>query len=202
MNNPAIEDEMDLDSLYAEARAAARLERRTAAKSRPVAPPPEPKPDPGALYTRPENWVLSGYVTLIHSETQTVLGNFAQWTHRTVPDTRKLIRAEEIVEISQVEYVSGQWGYISPVAPGAHSPGLRRVERSLLVQLIAPRVHAITEVAAVLDGPGVIRVELTGTTSFANAEGELLVLPTGTNVLQVMSFESKVELRKLLGDVL
>lgn len=188
-------DEMELDELYELARDAARQQRRAEHK-KPKAVEPVEKVDPRATYTKPENWVAGRSITLIHMETQTVLGVFVEWLHRWVPDTRRLVRAEEGSTSIQVEYVSGQWGAPSPVAKEAYLTGSRRIELVLPVILSEPSVGAICEVSVVLDGTAVLRVETVGQQAFYSAahNGDFLVLPLGTNIFPVMTYATKADL--------
>jgi hypothetical protein len=188
-------DESDLDSIFNEARAAARIARRTAAKDKPATP----KAEPARLYSDPANWKMGRTVALIHKDTETLLGTFVEWLHVSVPEARKLVRNEDVTVPAIVEYVSGEWGDRGPAVPVHPTSALvQALYATLPVSLIDPYVFAAqVEVVAYVQGQGILRVELSRPTTFASALS-IFSLPASLNILQVMSRDSKIALRKEL----
>jgi hypothetical protein len=182
-----------LASLFGEAQ---RLALR-----RPTRRLPDPEAiDPRALWTNPENWREAGGVALIHAETQTLLGTFVEWRHKTVPDARRLVRAAAPLPILRTEAVEGDWWLRAPEAveePPAWST--RHVQTLATLHLSHLGVFApLVEVWATVSHGSIARVELAAETQFAAEDGApegLLWLPKGTNVLPVMSQDSKLALR-------
>ena len=196
-----MQDEIDLDDLYREAKAAVRLEAETrVAKAKAtVRRPGEPKAREGAkLWSDPDNWNRGKNVALLHRETQTLLGVFSEWTHVSEPDCRRLVREEAELPVHCIEEVSGDWGWKGPVALDHEDSTVRELTTELYVTLTRPAVTAYCLLTVVTQLAGIHSVKLHASLSFGG-EGEILFLPAGTNILPVMSQESKIALREVLA---
>lgn len=190
--------ELSLDELYAQARDAAKAERRkaheAAAKRKGKPPEIEPPVEPTSIYTNPDNWIEGRGIALVHEPTQTFLGNFREWTHRTVLDARRLVRCAEPIAVAGVEYV--QYGVPEASVP---FPAARRAEslvhRTLDLILDTPAVHAREVLVCVhFYDTWTARCVLVDATTF-EGEGSLLLLPAGVDILPCLSRETKRALR-------
>jgi hypothetical protein len=155
--------------------------------------------DPRALYTNPGNWRATRGVSLVHAESQTVLGAFQEYVHISEPGTRKLILSSTPIAISAFEEVSGDW-WLSERHEIA-SPESWHERRTLILPLRLDHLGVqspAVEVSVHLAHGSIARVELIEDTIFAQLEGapdQLLSLPKGANILGVMGQDSKIALR-------
>lgn len=199
----AYEDITTLDELFAVAkkyinmeRAAAETKERTGRRVKDKDDSPAP---PAELYANPENWVRGRGIALIHEDTNTLLGNFIEYTHKSDSKARKLLRADLPIPIAATEQVSGDWWITKPEE--VEAPQSWHVRKEAVAHLFLPKlgVHSpATPVIALVSYGAVARVELAADTTFAQIEGEpeqLLMLPAGTNLLPVMSQDSKIEVK-------
>ena len=192
-----------LDSLYRSQRAAAFVERRAKeAKVLKATAKPEAL-ETQFLFANPENWTRTQGVALIHAETITLLGNFSEYVHKTVPNCRKLLRESHPIAVLAVERVSGSWWLGEERRPEPKQQWHERRPAILHLHLDKLKVHSpACEVVACLSYGGLARVELALDTQFAQEDGkqeQLLFLPAGTNVLGEMSLDSKIHLHAELG---
>lgn len=192
-----------LDDLWREARThitAQRKEKEAAAIKRTAEPP---SLDTQVLYTNPDNWTRTRGVALIHAETQTLLGNFDEFIHNSVPNCRRLLRSERPCVVAATEQVSGSWWLGVDRRPEPKQVWHERRPAILHLHLDKLKVHSpACEVVACLSYGGIARVELAADTQFAQEDGkqeQLLFLPAGTNVLGEMSLDSKINLHAELG---
>src|SRR3990167_2930736 len=194
---------IELDDIWREAKAHILVERKAkaAAQLRKTAEPE--KASTQALFLDAKNWTRTRGIALIHEETETLLGNFSEYVHNSVAGCRKLIREETPIAVSASERVAGSWWLGE-----ARRPEPKQVwheQRPCIIHLHLDKlfVHSpICELTVHLSYGGIARVELTLDTQFAAEEGhgeQLLFLPAGTNVLEVMSLDSKLAVRKELG---
>lgn len=188
-----------LESLLAEARAAAKA---AAPKAKRLSDPAQPKArEDHWLWANPANWEQTTGVALVHAETQTLLGNFTEYRHTTVPGARRLVREDRPIQVTCTETVSGTWwlGTERVVEPRRQWHEVRPAVLDLSLAdlgLFSPAV----EVRAHLSFGGIARVELAQATEFARPRGtQLLHLPAGTNILPCMTFDDKLYLRRELG---
>lgn len=155
-----------------------------------------------ALFLKPENWERTRGVALVHAETDTLLGNFSEYVHRSVPNTRKLLRESSPITIHRVEKVSGSW-WLAERRPYVDASMQWNTQREAVVAVQLPELgvaHPLCELTVGLYLGGITRVELSADTQFAGPGGkELLFLPKGTNILECMSTDSKIALRLELG---
>jgi hypothetical protein len=193
MNEPLL----SLDDLFKEA----KRQIRTTKAAKAEAPPP----DPQRLYTDPENWTQTRGVALIHAETETLLGNFSEYVHKSVAGCRRLVREEGPLSVSVAERVSGSW-WIAASIPEIEPRQEWHTRHSAVLAVQLPRlgVHLpICEVTACLSYGGIARVELAMDSMFAQLDGSpeaLLFLPAGTDILGEMNTDSKIALRLEIGE--
>lgn len=157
---------------------------------------------PSTLYSNPANWRRTRGIALIHQESQSVLGHFSEYVHLTVAGCRKLVRENAAASVSAAEYVSGDWWLGQSMRPARPDSWHEQRPAILGIQLPLMQLHApAVSVVVCLSFGSIARVELAGDTTFSAAEGPetLLMLPKGTDVLQVMALENKITLRKALG---
>jgi hypothetical protein len=195
-------DLSSLDDLFAEARARITVARK-AEKAAVIRHTAEPeKVSVQALYLDPKNWQRTRGVALIHEETETVLGNFSEYVHISVAECRKLVRESAPISVEAIERVSGSWWLGAERRPEPRKDWHEVRTAILHLHLSELRVHApLCEVVAHLSYGSLARVELAIDTTLAQEEGgeQLLMLPKGTNVLEVMSLDSKMHLWKELA---
>lgn len=153
------------------------------------------------LFYNPENWQRTRGVALFHEETQSILGNFSEYLHRSVAGCRRLVREESPIAVSEVEHVSGDWWIGVDRQPVASAPWFE--DRLAMMKLHLPELGVWTplaEVRAKLEHGSIARVELVNETLFADSDGrQLLTLPAGTNLLPVMDLDGKLTLRREIG---
>lgn len=155
------------------------------------------------LYTLPEFWEPTRCVALIYQPTQTLVGHYQEYFHKSVPGCRKLVRSADPLPVQGVEYVQDSW-YL-----GEHAEAIQNAERwdfekeVILADLDLPslgvRAPAATVLVRLYFG-GIMSVRLREHIRFASQDGTLLLtLPLDTNILEVMSHDSKIALRKELA---
>lgn len=192
------DDLLSLDELFSEARAHVRVEAAAAKRKQERKAINPEKPKPQALYADPANWTRTRGVALVHRETKTLLGNFSEYVHVSVPDCRRLVREESPISVSAIEEVSGEWGWTVPVRESPPDVSLSVREILLSVCLTAPEVNAIAALRVHLQGAGILRVELAEDTHFGSLD-QFLLLPAETNILPVLAHHSKMNLREALA---
>jgi len=153
------------------------------------------------LFSDPENWQRTTGVALIHAETETLLGNFSEYVHRSVSGARRLVRESTPIAVTRMERVSGSWWIASHEVPHIARP--EQSFREAMLKLHFPTLNAFAPLVAVrayLDHGAVERVELVEDTQFSDPDGQgLLLLPACTNVLPVMTQADKIHLREEIG---
>ena len=156
---------------------------------------------PEKRFADPENWRRVRAVSLIHTETNTVIGTFEEFLHKTFP-ARKLIRVEGPSETDGTEWVSGPL-WVRPETEEAAKAERWSETREAICGITIPEmgVHCPdAHVQVRLQFSGIARVELADATRFTcPARNTFLILPKGCDVLGVMSLDSKLVLRSELG---
>lgn len=192
----------DLNALLKDSRRAQHAEReaKAAASTLPIRQP-QAQPAPQELYANPDNWQRTRGIALIHEETQSLLGNFTEYVHRSVAGARRLVLELTPMSISATESVSGDWWITKVALLQKRVESSRRAMSVLDIELDRLGVHAPSVGVEIHSTAfhGIARVELLAPTSFAAlAEGvtQVLKLPAGVNILPSMSRESKLVLRK------
>ena len=149
------------------------------------------------LYTLPENWEAKRGIALIEKGTQTLVGNFREYVHRSVPHTRKLLREHAPISIDLTEVVDGYLGENFEQKYRGIS-WEREVEATIDVWMDdlmvgAPKVKFNLKVRL----GAIMRADLAADVQFANEPGTVLLqLPAGTNVLEQLSVDTKTHLRR------
>lgn len=164
-----------------------------------------------ARFTDPANWERSRNVVLIHvgeQHQETLLGNFIEYKHKLSTGVcRKLIRDETPAVVGEIEHVTGSNWLVERLSldetkriPGAPA----EEQREAIIDLHLPELDHVFSpevmVLVTLLWGGIHRVELTDDTRFFSKDRRVqLVLPSGLDVLEGMSLDSKLDLRKFLG---
>lgn len=194
-----------LDDLFREAKKYIQAER-TAKAERKLRPHLDRKPEEvqaKLLFSNEENWEAGRAIALIHEDSGTVIGNFIEHLHRSVPGARKLIRTSIPVAVSASEYVSGSWWLGEGRKPEPRQEWHTHREVVVHLHLSELGVHSpATLVNVSISYGSIARVELVAETQFAQEgeHGELLIsLPAGTNILEVMSRDCKIKVREECG---
>lgn len=145
----------------------------------------------------PAQWTRARGIALIHADSETLLGNFSEYIHRT--GARKLIREASPIAVSAVERVSGSWwlGEHRIITPRAEWHETRRIYVHLHLVELGLRSPAV-EVLVALEYGGIARVELVEETKFAG-EDSLVFLPAGTDILASCDLDTKLNVRKGCG---
>lgn len=153
------------------------------------------------LFTLPENWERTRGIALIHAETESLLGNFSEYRHRSVKGCRKLLREEAPITVEAAERVGGSWWLGDSRKPEPRAPWHTQRQAILHVHLHELGVHSpACEVTAFLSYGGIARVELAHPTRFADDHGKQLIeLPQGVNILDGMTLDCRIALREELG---
>lgn len=192
-----IEDQADsalptLDELFAEAAPQARV-RRDPSKLQ--------KSPSHASFSDPVNWLRMRGVAIFHKETNTLLGNFSEYIHKSVANCRKLVRESAPIAVSASEYIEGNWWL--PDTQILEAPRVWQETRLAMMKVHMPELNAfcpLVKLKACLEHGGIARVELATETQFADSDGnQLLFLPAGTNILPCMTLDSKITLRQEIG---
>ena len=155
------------------------------------------------IYQNPDNWERTRGIALIHADTQTLLGNYSEFVHKTVPNCRRLVREANPISVTATETVEGSWWLEDNRKPEPQQEWHVRRPVIIHVHLDKLGVHSpACEVIACLSYGGLTRVELATDTQFAQEDGkqvQLIHFPAGTNVLGEMRQDCRVALRVELG---
>lgn len=184
-----------LDDLYKAARAAVRAEEAAKRSAKKKGVTVELDEENIGLYRNPANWKATRGIALIHAGTETLLGNFTEYVHRTDASARKLVREAGKLPIqADVEYVSGDWWLLPSDTIKPKRAWQVCLEAKLMISLFSLSVYAPeVEVVASFGVGQLDRVELVHETLFAQTPGtpaQMIYLPAGTNILPLMSQES------------
>ena len=197
---------MTLDDLFAVAKkqiVADRLEEKAEAKKpKRIRTPDDLKPpsETSALFANPDHWEQQPLgVAIIHEETETLLGNFVEYIHKTVSGCKKLVRAESPLPVGRTERVSGDWWIEKREEVEEAQPW--HTKQMVVIHAVLPdlAVHSpATQLLVHLSYGAMCRAELLEDTTFAQLEGtveQLLFLPKGTNILPSLSKDAKINLK-------
>lgn len=191
-----------LDELFSVARQHIRRDAEAKARQPKQVKTKQPEIiEPAALFANAANWIEGRGIALLHEETQTLLGNFREYTHKSEVGARKLCRVEEPILIEATETCSGEWWIAERhlafiAAERSESPPKLAIIDAQLDKL---GVYSPACELRVWEKEGHMnRAELCVDTQFAQVAGapeQLLWLAAGTNILPVMSRECKITLR-------
>jgi len=195
----AEEAKIELEELFADADKARRRDKHLAlmdaAKPRRSAPKEE---KPSALFADPKNWQRTRGIALIHADTQTLLGNFSEYRHRTVDGCRRLVKEDELLHVEGTESVAGDFWLGDRKETVVRSTVWNAV-RELCINLHLPELqlwNPEADVRVCFEYGSIARVELAADTHFCDGPGpSMMVLPKGVDVYQVMALDAKVKLR-------
>lgn len=152
------------------------------------------------IFADPENWTFHRHIALVHQETDTLIGNFAEWRHNTAADARKLVRVEQPARADVVEYVSGHHWLPGAdlAAPEAAPDPVANWE--CITDLYIPECDAYAP-AVMVDvetrGARTSAIRLFDRTRFFNRQRTFhLELAEGTDVLGCLSMDCRNELAR------
>jgi len=191
-----------LDQLVSEAVARVKADKKAAQHKKEQRLGGEPPTQPQALFTNPENWQRGQSIALIHEDTETLLGHFTEYLHKSVAGARRLVRDEASgIPPARVERVSGSWWLGTTRQPEPRQEW--HTQRTVIIhaQLDRLRLHSpACELVAHLAYGGIERVELAVDTLFAGENADdLLTLAAGTNILGELSHACKVNIKTELA---
>lgn len=150
----------------------------------------------------PENWEARRSVSLIHRESNTLLGNFTEYVYIPNPRTTKLVRVDTPTATEGTEYVSGDW-WLRQDAERAASikQWIESKDAVIGITLVECGLHCdAAEVTVRLEHGWIARVELKAPTRFTCAQRHtFLILQEGLDVLAAMSLDSKLALKSELA---
>lgn len=156
---------------------------------------------PEKRFSDPERWKHVRTVSLIHTESSTLLGNFKEYIHDSFT-ARKLERVVGPCETDGTEWISGPL-WLQQETEERTKPERWIETREAICGLTLPEmgVHCPdAHVQVRLEFGGIARVELAEATRFTcPARNTFLTLPKHCDVLEVMSLDSKLCLRSELG---
>lgn len=198
-----VPEAVDLDDLFLDAQLAQALKNPKAKKG--ADPSLRNALDAEAkrmkdLYALPDNWERTRGVALIDKGTQTLLGNFSEYRHRTVPKTRKLLREHTPISIDATEVVEGYLGADVEFRLKGQT-WEREVDLKADIWMDelmvgAPEIKLLIKLRLGV----IIRIELLQDTQFANHSGQtLLLLPAGTNIAEQLSADTRRFIRRQTG---
>lgn len=152
------------------------------------------------LFASAENWERTRGVAVIDRQSNTLLGNYSEYIHKSVKNCRRLVRETTPISVSDTEYVSGYLGdqiqMIRAAEPWEQSK-IVRADVILTTGVACPSV--VLEVR--LRFGGILKAELCNDTQFSSDDGGLvLTIPASTNVLECMTLDSKLAMRAELED--
>lgn len=156
-------------------------------------------------FTDPANWERRRTVALVHDETETLLGNFAEYFHKLSDGCRKLIRVSEPAAVDSIERVSGpQWLNPQPLSIERPPEAIAEEQREAIIDLHMPEMDNVfapgVMVSVTLNWGSIARVELTEETRFYSKDKRVqLILPEGLDVREGLSLETKLRLKEFLG---
>ena len=197
---------MSLDELFAVAKkqivANRQEEKAEAKKPKRIRTPDDPKPPQATseLFANPDHWEQQPLgVAIIHEESDTLLGSFVEYIHKTVPKCKKLVRAESPLPVGRTERVSGDWWIEKREEVEEDQPWHTKKMVVVDVLLASLQCHSpAVQLIVHLSYGAMCRAELLEDTTFGQLEGtpeQLLFLPKGTNLLPVLSREAKINLK-------
>ena len=159
-----------------------------------------------STYAIPENWKRTRGIALLHQGKNglTLLGNFSEYLHIRVKGPRKLLREEKPIPISGQEIVTGDWWLMEKLHRPPVSTSVRDEEVTLDVILKELGVYSTAAklIVRMLNNT-FFRVELAEHTQFIDpANKTLIFFPPGLDILDGMSYSTKLQLRNKLDKII
>jgi hypothetical protein len=154
----------------------------------------------------PENWIKGRTIALVHDETETLLGNFAEFHSRLEKTARRLVRVDAPAAVDAIERVSGA-NWLNPVQVSADqaAPGaVAEEDRDAIIDLHMPELDNVFApdvlVSVILHWGSIAKVILHDETRFFSKDKRVqLILPSGMDVREGLSLETRVRLKEFLG---
>jgi len=154
------------------------------------------------IFADPANWTLRRHVTLIHKGNagDTMLGNFAEFVHKTALDCRRLVRVEAPAQVDAIETVEGEnWLAQSLQRPEAEPEDPIEV----CMDVTLPECGGAQAPAVILtihhEQGQILRAELFDEVRFASRDRRtFLEMPAGVDILPALSFDCRVQLKQEL----
>jgi len=158
-----------------------------------------------SAYEKPENWERTRGVALIHRSkdgTTTLLGNFSEYYHKRNPLARKLVREAAPIPVEAQEFVTGDWWLrkdtLQRINDSNHHE-VRITALDLMLEELQVFAHSVM-VRVHLHQGWISRVELGEQTQFVcPLNSQFIYFPPGLDVMEGLSMETKMQLRKQLG---
>lgn len=194
-----------LDVLLDEALSQSKARRTAALKASPAVRGPAP-PTFHETFANPANWRDGKVIAVIHrapDSTLTLIGAFREYLHKST-EARKLVRIEGPMTVTSEEYVTGaHWlGVVLPEGPARLEDPEVIQDRELLFDLMLDSIKVTsrdTLIRVRLERGWIRSVTLVYSTQFACPTNKVFIhLPKRLDVLEAMSFENKVALKKCL----
>lgn len=163
------------------------------------------------VYLKEENWKHTRILALVHLPSHTLIGHYSEYTHKFAKGCRKLLREDSPLAFDEdtplsitVEHVEGpQWlseHFQDRVTRAETWHSTREVILSLVDLAPLGVSAAAVPVLSFLSYGGIAKVELLARTEFFSEDRTIMLeLAAGTNILEVMSLDSKLSLRKELA---
>lgn len=152
-------------------------------------------------FARRERWTRTRCLALYHTDSGTLLGNFAEYRHPRDSTARWLEREDGLTSVDGIEAVSGpQW----VTFPDSESERLHRLEEEweMVVDLFFPSLGVSApaiRVWTIVSHIGIHRVELAEATTFHSPSRSIAItLPARLNVLPELSRDCKVAIKEEL----
>lgn len=148
-----------------------------------------------------QNWETRRVISLIHRETNTLLGNFTEQVYLPNPRTKRFTRVDSPMPTDGTDYVSGDW-WLRQETERHTDPKSWIESRDAIIGITLAEcgLHCdMAEVTVRLEHGWIARVELRGETRFTCAQrNTFLILHAGLDVLEGMSLDSKLALKSEL----
>lgn len=148
------------------------------------------------LYQLPENWERKRGIAIIDKSTGTLVGNFSEYIHRTVPNTRWLKREHQPIAIDGTEIHEGYLGKEMDFRVRGLS-WEREISAELHILLDELMFEAPHVKVSIKTRLGVVtRLDLVEQTQLASPSGNLLILPKDTNIWEACGVDTKAAVRR------
>lgn len=153
------------------------------------------------LYTLPENWRRIRGVAFIDKATNTLVGNFSEYHHITLPTTKKWLREHTPIAIDATEVVEGYLGADLTFRLGEKAKWTEM--KAAVVDLVMPELQVeapAVSIQAYIRLGALLRVDVAEETQLASSSGNIVLrLPAGTDVLDQLGPDSRHAVRKAVG---
>jgi len=188
-----------LESLLNEALAEGSRKRVLASPNKPERAEKRLRAD--KRFANPDRWKPTKVVALMHLESMILLGNFQEFMHDSLA-ARKLCRLEGPAVCDELEWVKGdQW--LTPKQDERLVAERWSESREVVCGITLATVGLHCPAASVcvrLEFGGMACVVLLDATRFTcPSRNTFMLLPKGLDVIEAMSFDSKLALRSELG---